>query len=129
MKKKMLIFTTSLIFTFFASFASGNEHQIPKYVTNIFASDFSQARDTRWEIYDGYYKVSFNEMGKTAYAFYTGGGEFMGSAVHLGADKLPVTLRTVISEQYPGYWIADLYQFTIDTTAGFYITLENADRK
>lgn len=129
MKKKILILTTSLIVTFFASFANDNGHQVPKYVATVFANDFSQARDTKWETYNGYYKVSFNDNGKTAYAFYTKGGEFMGFAVHMGADKLPVSLRTMISEQYPGYWIADLYQYTIDTTAGFFITLENADRR
>lgn len=129
MKKKILIFTSSLMLIFFASFANSNGRPVPKYVTSSFADDFSQARDSKWETYNGYYKVSFNDMGKTAYAFYTRAGEFMGFAVHLAADKLPVTLRSVIAEQYPGYWIADLYQFTIDSTAGFFITLENAEGK
>jgi hypothetical protein len=129
MKKRILIIATALFFSFFASFANGSGHPVPKYVTTVFADDFSQARDSKWEIYNGYYKVSFNDQGKTAYAFYTRGGEFMGFAVHMSADKLPVALRTIIAEQYSGYWISDLYQYTIDTTAGFFITLENADHR
>ena len=129
MKKKIIIITTSLFLSFFASFANGNGIKIPKYVSSVFASDFSQARDTKWETYNGYYKVSFSDQGKTAYAFYTKAGEFMGFGVNIGADSLPVALRTMIDEKYPGYWISDLNQYTVDTTAGFFITLENADHK
>lgn len=129
MKKKILILTTSLVLMLSASFANSGAHPIPKYVSTVFANDFSRARDIQWESYNGYYKVSFEDMGKTAYAYYTRAGEFMGFAVHMSADKLPVALRTMINQQYPGYWITDLYQFTIDTTAGFFVTLENADHQ
>ncbi|HEY4968172.1 MAG TPA: hypothetical protein VII28_17320 [Puia sp.] len=129
MKKKILILTTSLVLILSASYARSSANPVPKYLSTAFANDFSRARDIQWESYNGYYKVSFEDMGKAAYAYYTKAGEFMGFAVHLSADKLPVALRTMINEQYPGYWITELYQFTIDTTAGFFVTLENADRK
>ena len=130
MKKKIIIITTSLFLSVFASFANGDGNKIPKYVSTEFANDFSQARDTKWETYNGYYKVSFSDnQGKAAYAFYTKAGEFMGFAVNMGADSLPEVLRNMINEKYPGYWISDLNQYTIDTTAGFFITLENADHK
>lgn len=129
MKKKILILSTSLVLMLSASYAKSSGLQIPKYVTTVFTSDFSNARDINWETYNGYYKASFTEMGKTTYAFYTADAEFMGIAAHLSADKLPVALRSFLSEKYAGYWITDLYQFTINTTPGFLITIENADRK
>ncbi len=129
MKKKILILTSSLVLMLSASFANSGARPVPKYVSTVFASDFSRASDIKWESYNGYYKASFEDMGKMTYAFYTADAEFMGIATHLNADKLPAALRSMLGEQYEGYWIADLYQYTIDTTAGFYITLENADHR
>ncbi len=129
MKKKILILTTSLVLMLSASYAKSTSRPIPKYVSTVFANDFSAARDIRWESYNGYYKASFDDMGKTVYAFYTADADFMGIATHLSADKLPVALRSMLSEKYEDYWITDLYQITISTTPGFLITIENADRK
>jgi hypothetical protein len=129
MKKKILILTVSLILMLSASYAKSSALPVPKYLTTVFANDFSHARDIKWESYNGYYKASFDDMGKTAYAFYTADAEFMGIATHLSADRLPVALRSMLNETYKGYWITDLYQFTISTIPGFLITIENADRK
>jgi hypothetical protein len=53
----------------------------------------------------------------------------MGIAGNLPADKLPQPLQNILKEKYSGYWITELYQFTINTTPGYLITIENADRK
>lgn len=129
MKKKILILTTSLILTLFASYAKSNDGKIPQNVSSVFATDFSNARNINWEMYKGFYKASFMDMGMTLYAFYTPDAEFMGIAVNLPADKLPVYLQTKLKEKYSGYWITELFQFTINTTPGYLITIENADRK
>jgi hypothetical protein len=129
MKKKILILTTSLVLTLFASYAKSNDGKIPQNVSSVFASDFSQAKNINWEMYKGFYKASFVDMGMTFYAFYTQDAEFMGIAGNLPADKLPASLKTTLKEKFPGYWITELYQFTINTTPGYLITLENADRK
>ena len=125
----MLILTTSLVLTLFASYAKSNDGKIPKYMSSVFASDFSQAQNINWETYNGFYKASFMDMGITLYAFYTPDAEFMGLATNLPADKLPVALQTIVKEKYEGYWITDLFQYTINSTPGFFITIENADRK
>jgi hypothetical protein len=129
MKKKILILTTSLVLTLFASYAKSNEDKIPENVSSVFASDFSQARDINWELYKGYYKASFLQMERTLYAFYTADAEFMGLASNLPTEGLPVYLQSDIKKKYEGYWITDLFQFTIGTTPGYFITIENADRK
>jgi hypothetical protein len=129
MKKKILILTTSLVLTLFASYAKSNDGKIPKYMSSVFASDFSQAKNINWETYNGFYKASFMDMGITLYAFYTPDAEFMGLATNLPANKLPVALQTIVKEKYEGYWITDLFQYTVNSTPGFFITIENADRK
>jgi hypothetical protein len=129
MKKKILSLIASLILTLSASYARSNDGKIPQNVSSVFSNDFSHARNINWEMYRGCYKASFVDMGMTLYAFYTPDAEFMGIAGNLAADKLPVSLQTTLKEKYPAYWITELYQFTINTTPGYLITIENADRK
>ena len=129
MKNKFLILVASLILIFSASYAKGNNNPVPVKVSSMFSSDFSYANNVHWEVMDGYYKASFIEHGKTLYAFYTTDGEFMGLATYISTDRLPATLRSVINEKYSGYWITDLFHSDINNTQGYFITLENADRK
>lgn len=129
MKKKILIVFASLMLLFSASYAEGNNTPVPEKVSFVFASDFSYANNVHWELIDGYYKASFDEHGATLYAFYTADGEFMGVATYLRSDRLPVALQSVLKEKYTGYWITDLFQFNVNNTPGYLITLENADRK
>jgi hypothetical protein len=129
MKKKILMLVASFILIFSASYAKGNNNPVPVKVSAVFSSDFSYANNVHWEVMDGYYKVSFSEHGTTLYAFYTVDGEFMGLATYLSTDRLPVALQSVIKDKYSGYWITDLFHFNINNTQGYFITLENADRK
>jgi hypothetical protein len=129
MKKNIVILIASLIITFSAAYANGNEKNVPETVTSAFTSDFSHAGNVKWELLDGYYKASFNEHGKTLFAFYTADAEFMGIASNLLSDRLPVSLQSEIKEKYSEYWISDLFHFNIKNTPGYFITLENADQK
>jgi hypothetical protein len=129
MKKMILTLVTSLILIFSAAYAEGNNNPVPAKVSSMFSSDFSYANNVHWEVMDRYYKVSFIDHGSALNAFYTMDGEFMGMAAYMLSDRLPVALQSVIKEKYSGYWIADLFHFNIDNTPGYFITLENADRK
>jgi hypothetical protein len=129
MKKKILILTTALVLTLAASYANGNENKIPDNVSSVFARDFSRARDINWELYKGYYKASFLDMGRTLYAFYNADAEFIGMASNLPADRLPDGLQSDIKKKYEGFWISDLFQVTNGVSPAYFITIENADRK
>jgi predicted membrane-bound mannosyltransferase len=129
MKKKILILTTALVLTFAATYAKSNENKIPENVSSVFARDFSRARDINWELYKGYYKASFLDMGVVVYAFYNADAEFIGMASNLTADRLPDGLQSDVKRKYEGYWITDLFQVTNGASPVFFITIENADRK
>jgi glucan phosphorylase len=129
MKKKILILTTSLILTLATSYAKSNEKIIPDNVSTVFLRDFPQARDINWELYKGYYKASFLDMGSILYAFYNADAEFIGMAFNLSADRLPETLQSEIKKKYKDFWITDLFQVTNGATPEFFVTIENADRK
>ncbi len=129
MKKKILTLMTALMLIISATYADSADRHIPVSVMSAFRSDFSYASNVNWELFNGYYKASFNEHGITLYAFYTSDGEFMGLATYLLSDRLPISLQSEIKEKYKGYWITDLFHFNINNVPGYFITLENADRK
>jgi hypothetical protein len=129
MKKKILTLLASLILIISASYANIADRHIPASVTSAFTANFSYASNVSWELFNNYYKASFVEHGTTLYAFYTPEGEFMGLATYMSPDGLPVSLKSAIKENYPGYWITDLFHYNMDSSSGFFITLENADHK
>ena len=129
MKKKILTLITALTLIISASYASNTDRHIPASVTSTFTADFSHANNVNWELFNGYYKASFVEHGTTLYAFYTPEGEFMGLATYVLSDELPANLKTAIKENYPGYWIPDLFHYHMDNSSGYFVTLENADHK
>ena len=129
MKKKILTLITALTLIISASYAGNTDRHIPASVASTFHSDFTYASNVNWELFNGYYKASFNEHGITLYAFYTSEGDFMGLATYMLSDRLPVSLQSEIKEKYTGYWITDLFHFNINNVPGFFITLENADHK
>jgi hypothetical protein len=129
MKKKILILTTFLILTLAATYARSNEKIIPDNVSTVFSRDFPRASDINWELYKGYYKASFLDMGSILYAFYNADAEFIGMAFNLPADRLPEALQSDIKKKYKGYWITDLFQVTNGANPEFFVTIENADRK
>jgi hypothetical protein len=129
MKKKILTLITALTLIISVSYASNTDRNVPANVASTFHSDFSFASNVNWELFNGYYKASFNEHGITLYAFYTAEGDFMGMAIYMLSDGLPANLKNQIKESYKGYWITDLFHFSINNTPGYFVTLENADRK
>jgi len=129
MKKKILTLITALTLIISVSYASTTDRHVPANVASTFHSDFSFASNVNWELFNGYYKASFNEHGITLYAFYTAEGDFMGMAIYMLSDGLPASLKNQIKENYSGYWITDLFHFSVNNTPGYFVTLENADRK
>ncbi len=129
MKKRILILAASLILIFSVSYANGDSKPVPARVSSVFSDDFFYASNVRWEANGEYYKASFDKHGMTVYAFYTGDGELMGVATYLLSNRLPGNLQSEIQGKYAGYWITDLFQFNINNNVGYFVTLENADRK
>jgi hypothetical protein len=129
MKKKIVILMTSSLLLFGASYANGIDSTIPAAVTTEFSHDFVHAKAVKWETFDYYFKVTFAEHGKLAFAFYTGSADLMGIANNLRSDKLPVALQTSIKRYYGNYWITDLFRYRTADDGGFFVTLENADKK
>ncbi|HEY4156076.1 MAG TPA: hypothetical protein VGM24_11630 [Puia sp.] len=130
MKNKLLLLLgIFFVFTGTTAFAKSGDNGIPEPVVSEFNFDFGQASQVKWEEVNTYYKASFYDQGKILFAFYTADGSFMGSAHNLLSDGLPASLRSKIKTDYSGYWIDELFKFTIADQPGYFIALENADQK
>jgi len=101
---------------------------VPVPVKAQFTQQFAQARDVRWEEGKDFFKATFEDWGRTLFAFYSGNGDLMGVATNLSASSLPERLQAQIKKSYTGYWITDLFGFHNQDEKGFVVTLESADR-
>jgi hypothetical protein len=128
MKKRILILIASVILIFSTSFAKGNDGKVPENVVSEFTQNFTFASNVNWEMVAGYYKASFNVHDKTLFAFYTEDADFMGIAINVPSDKLPVSLLYKLKTHYSNYWITDLFKYEINNTPGYFVTMENADQ-
>jgi len=129
MKKKILILMTALMMVFSVTFAKSSDYKVPQTISAVFAHDFSYASDVNWVVFDGFYKASFTDHGKIVFAFYTANGELMGMATNMLSDGLPADLQKSIKNNYSGYWITELFHFNINSTPGYFVTLENGDQQ
>jgi hypothetical protein len=129
MKKKIAMLMTAFILTLSVSFANGYNSEIPEVITANFNKHFKEAKNVSWEKMDAYYKASFDMNGAKLFVFYSEDADFMGIAHNLLSDKLPMMLQAGIKMNYPGYWITDLFEFSVKHEPGYSVTLENADQK
>ncbi len=128
MKKPIVILMAFLIFTFTATYAKSNDTKVPESITSEFNSDFSQAGNVKWEKIANYFKASFSFRGEVLFAFYSEDADLMGIANNILSDRLPAFLQVEIKRDYEGYWITNLFGYSIKDTPGYFIELENADR-
>ncbi len=101
---------------------------VPVRVETEFTQHFSDAVDVRWEEGRNFFKATFEDFGRTLFAFFSDNGELMGVATNLSSTRLPERLQAEIKHSYSGYWITDLFGYHNDTERGFVVTLENADK-
>jgi hypothetical protein len=129
MKKTIVAIAFSLLGLVGASFAAAPEStKIPALVEAQFSQQFGQALDVRWEEGKNFYKATFEDWGRTLFAFYADNGDLMGVAANVSSPTLPDRLRAQLKHSYSGYWITDLFGYHNRDERGFVVTLENADR-
>ena len=101
---------------------------VPVNVETEFTQQFTDAVDVRWEEGKDFFKATFEDWGRTLFAFYSDNGDLMGVATNLSSSTLPARLQAGIKNSYGNYWITDLFGYHNANGKGYVITLENADR-
>jgi hypothetical protein len=130
MKKTIITLAVSILGFAGSSFAATPKSTgpVPANVESEFTQAFATAMDVRWEAGKDFFKATFEDWGRTLFAFYADNGDLMGVATNLSANTLPEQLKTPIRKNYSGYWITDLFGYHNADEKGFVITLENADK-
>ena len=103
--------------------------EVPCDVLDAFKREFSAATDVKWSSNTLFFSVEFTREEKRLFAFYNLEGKFMGLYQHISSTELPYYLRSSIKENYPGYWITELFHSSKKTGHSYYLTLENAEGK
>ena len=129
MKTKILTLMVATMIMFNCSFANSTDNNINESVLNAFSHQFEKATDVSWTKTSDYYKATFTWNGQVITAFYGAAGESLAVSRNILPSELPIVLQTDLSEDYSGYWIADLFEYTTTESNKYYITMENADKK
>jgi hypothetical protein len=128
MKKRFAILTAACMIMATSSYALKTVNPVPQSVMSEFSHHFYQAQNVKWEKIDNYYEVTFNQSGRTLFAFYSEDKDFMGIANYVNPTSLPVSLLSDVKKNYGNYWISDLFKYSVNEEAGYFITIENADQ-
>lgn len=128
MKKSIVVFAVAMLGLAGSAFAGNVDPGVPTQVSAQFGQQFAKATEVQWETGRDFYKATFEDWGRTLFAFYAGNGDLMGVATNLSAAGLPQRLKDQLHRQYNGYWITDLFGYHNDNEHGLVLTLENADR-
>jgi hypothetical protein len=129
MKKTIIALAFTMLGLAGSTYAAASKSiPVPVRVEAQFSQQFAHAIDVRWEEGKNFFKATFEDWGRTLFAFYAGNGDLMGVATNMSSSSLSGRLKAEIKQSYTGYWITDLFGYHNADEKGFVITLENADR-
>ncbi|HUB61459.1 MAG TPA: hypothetical protein VL978_12185 [Puia sp.] len=130
MKKTLIAFAITMLGLTAGSYAATpkSSDPVPVNVETEFQGQFTNAMDVRWETGKNFFKATFEDWGRTLFAFYADNGDLMGVATNISTTVLPRQLREQVKRAYAGYWVTDLFDYHNPDERGYVITLENADR-
>jgi hypothetical protein len=124
--------TMALLMTVTASFAfSGTKgsNDINNGIRTSFKKDFQNGQILTTEAYKRFTKLTFKLDGQILSAFYSESGDLLAVTHNILSSQLPINLMLSLKNDYNGYWITELFEFTGDSDNCYYVSLENADSK
>jgi len=81
------------------------------------------------ETHKGFTKLTFKLDDVVMFAFYSDNGQLLAVTRNIVSSQLPFALRISLKNDYEGYWITELFEFSGDSDSAYYVSLENADKK
>jgi hypothetical protein len=129
MKKGILSIAAVLMMGISVFAANNDDKDINQSVVRSFHSEFTNAKNIKWEQKTGYVKVEFTMNDQVLFAYYDNDGKLTAIVRNIVSDQLPISLLTNLKKEYTGYWISELFELASDDQTTYYVTLENADKK
>ncbi len=96
-------------------------------IKSAFTRNFQHAELMNTEVRKAFTKLTFKMDGQIMSAFYSETGDLLAVTHNIVSTQLPVGLQTSLKNDYKGYWITELFEFTGDDQNCHYVSLENAD--
>ena len=126
MKKRILTLALLLTLTISSIFANTVEG-VSQKVMNSFKSEFSDARDVKWESGKDFVKATFTLHEQVMFAYYSVDGDQIAVSRNIISSQLPLNLLTDLKKSYSGFWISDLFEMATKGETAYYMTVENGD--
>ena len=129
MKTKILALLVAAMIIVNVSYAKSTDNNVNETVLTSFSEQFEKASDVEWLKMDGYYKATFTWNDQYLTAFYDDNGESISVARNVVLKDMPILLQTNLADEYKGYWVSDLFEYTTKDSNRYYVTIESADKK
>lgn len=124
---KMFVIAFTLLASVITTTSYASDGTVTPEVLKSFQSKFTTAKNADWSVAQDLYKVQFLLDGQCLTAFYKEDGTMTAVTRHIPPVQLPVSLQTILKNDYSEYWISDLFELSNDEGVQYYVTLEDAD--
>ncbi len=126
MKKRILTLALLLTLSISSIFANTVEG-VSQKVMNSFKSEFSEARDVKWESGRDFVKATFTLHQQVMFAYYSVDGDQIAVSRNIISNQLPLNLLADLKKNYAGFWISDLFEMATKGETAYYMTVQNGD--
>ncbi|RYG43415.1 MAG: hypothetical protein EOO01_21355 [Chitinophagaceae bacterium] len=121
MKKLLAIFTA----TFIAASSFAFDPNVSEKVLKSFNETFASAEDIKWEKFDKYYTVSFNQSGIQSKVNYDYGGNMLSSLRYYDPSMLPLNVYNRIKKTYAKKEMFGVTEVTFNNDVVYYVKLQD----
>jgi hypothetical protein len=125
MKKKLFPIMLGLILV--SGFTFANNENVTPVVLNNSTTSFNHATNVNWEKTGNFYKATFWMDGKELYAIFSKEGHKVAIARNILSTELPDQLHASLNNNFPKYWITDLFEYNSHGETRYYVTIENSE--
>ena len=124
-----LLLTLALGAPGFAAEDTAMSPLVPVNTRHSFEKTFASVKEVHWTSNRNLYTADFVFNGQYVAAHYDIDGNLIGLTKNILSSQLPLFLENSLKEEYAGYWIADLIEFSSEEGTRYYATLENGEGK
>lgn len=130
MKTSIILKSVIILFFVFCAFnvhakgkktISTDNHMFPSQ----FFRDFPKAENTKWNVCNDIYNVTFRTNGLASRAVYSSTGIFSYSIINYPPDRLPANMLKKIYKAYKNYKIHSANELNAHGSSAFHIILED----
>ena len=121
MKKFFAIITTTLL----VASAYAFDPNVSEKVLKSFNETFSSAQDIKWEKYESYYTVSFNQAGIQSKVNYDHSGTMLSSLRYYEPKLLPLNIYNRIKKNYSKKEMFGVTEVTFNNDVVYYVKLQD----